>query len=200
MLKKIFKNRMIQEPTKVMRKLRGTWIDSNANKKRSPDTPYGLFAVCINPHCRAIDAVQLERDFRAILSHYYHWRYGSKWLKINADIQVPFHGIIEKQAGETVHIHLVVQMLSMEELAIFVGYIYEMFKLTYCKTSYKAKVIYDLSKYEEYIKPVVAKKDRYVSKRRIEKPVYIDNKMFMPSLKQIASSDIEHLDKRFAKK
>lgn len=64
----------------------------SSDKQLTPNTPNGLFAFTLNPN-NFVDAVKLETDFKSILSHYYHWRYGSKWRNLK-HIQVPFQGII----------------------------------------------------------------------------------------------------------
>ena len=88
----IFKNRITQEAPNIIKQLKSLWIDMNLDKKQTQNTPNGL-----------LDTVKLEKDFKSILSHYYHWRYGSKWKKLK-HIQVPFQGIIEKQSNGINHI------------------------------------------------------------------------------------------------
>lgn len=114
----------------------------SSDKQLAPNTPNGLFAFTLNPN-NFVDAVKLETDFKSILSHYYHWRYGSKWRKLK-HIQVPFQGIIEKQSNGINHIHITIYQYNIEELALFVGYIIRMFKSLYIKTSYKIKKIYNI--------------------------------------------------------
>lgn len=80
-----------------MLKVRSTVKEPNFTRLLTPNTPNGLFAFTLNPN-NFVDAVKLETDFKSILSHYYHWRYGSKWRNLK-HIQVPFQGIIEKQSN-----------------------------------------------------------------------------------------------------
>lgn len=68
---------MTQEASNIIKQLKFLWIDMNSDKKQTQNTPNGLFALTLNPN-NFVDAVKLEKDFKSILSHYYHWRYGSK--------------------------------------------------------------------------------------------------------------------------
>lgn len=81
MSEKIFKNRITQETPNTIKQLKSLWIDMSSDKQLAPNTPNGLFAFTLNPN-NFVDAVKLETDFKSILSHYYHWRYGSKWRKL----------------------------------------------------------------------------------------------------------------------
>ena len=81
MSEKIFKNRITQETPNTIKQLKSLWIDMNSDKQLTPNTSNGLFAFTINPN-NFVDAVKLETDFKSILSHYYHWRYGSKWRNL----------------------------------------------------------------------------------------------------------------------
>lgn len=137
MSEKIFKNRITQETPNTIKQLKSLWIDMSSDKQLTPNTPNGLFAFTLNPN-NFVDAVKLETDFKSILSHYYHWRYGSKWRKLK-HIQVPFQGIIEKQSNGINHIHITIYQYNVEELALFIGYIIKMFKSLYFKASYKIK-------------------------------------------------------------
>ena len=121
MSEKIFKNRITQETPNTIKQLKSLWIDMNSDKQLTPNTSNGLFAFTINPN-NFVDAVKLETDFKSILSHYYHWRYGSKWRNLK-HIQVPFQGIIEKQSNGINHIHITIYQYNVEELALFIGYI-----------------------------------------------------------------------------
>ena len=109
------------EPTpNTIKQVKSLWIDMSSDKQLTPNTPNGLFAFTLNPN-NFVDAVKLETDFKSILSHYYHWRYGSKWRNLK-HIQVPFQGIIEKQSNGINHIHITIYQYNIEELALFVGY------------------------------------------------------------------------------
>ena len=77
MTNKLFRNRMTQEASNIIKQLKFLWIDMNSDKKQTQNTPNGLFALTLNPN-NFVDAVKLEKDFKSILSHYYYWRYGSK--------------------------------------------------------------------------------------------------------------------------
>lgn len=114
MSEKIFKNRITQETPNTIKQLKSLWIDMNSDKQLTPNTPNGLFAFTINPN-NFVDAVKLETDFKSILSHYYHWRYGSKWRNLK-HIQVPFQGIIEKQSNGINHIHILNRVDSAKAL------------------------------------------------------------------------------------
>ena len=74
---KIFKNRITQETPYKMKKMKSLWIDG-MDEKLVNETPYGLYALSLNPN-QYVDEVELERTFKSILSHYYQWKYGSKW-------------------------------------------------------------------------------------------------------------------------
>lgn len=125
----------------------------SSDKQLAPNTPNGLFAFTLNPN-NFVDAVKLETDFKSILSHYYHWRYGSKWRKLK-HIQVPFQGIIEKQSNGINHIHITIYQYNVEELALFIGYIIKMFKSLYFKASYKIKKIYNIDGWHNYTSPLL---------------------------------------------
>lgn len=180
MSEKIFKNRITQETPNTIKQLKSLWIDMSSDKQLAPNTPNGLFAFTLNPN-NFVDAVKLETDFKSILSHYYHWRYGSKWRKLK-HIQVPFQGIIEKQSNGINHIHITIYQYNIEELALFVGYIIRMFKSLYIKTSYKIKKIYNIDGWHNYISPFPTNKDKFISKYRIEAPTYICSDLFNSQL------------------
>ena len=42
---KLFKNRIIQEDEKTIRKMKSLFVDMNTDKQMTPNTPYGLFAL-----------------------------------------------------------------------------------------------------------------------------------------------------------
>lgn len=176
----IFKNRITQEAPNIIKQLKSLWIDMNLDKKQTQNTPNGLFALTLNPN-NFVDIVKLEKDFKSILSHYYHWRYGSKWKKLK-HIQVPFQGIIEKQSNGINHIHITIYQYNIEELALFVGYIIRMFKSLYIKTSYKIKKIYNIDGWHNYTSPFPTNKDKFISKHRIEAPTYICSDLFNSQL------------------
>ena len=67
----IFKNRITQEAPNIIKQLKSLWIDMNLDKKQTQNTPNGLFALTLNPN-NFVDTVKLEKDFKSILSHYYH--------------------------------------------------------------------------------------------------------------------------------
>ena len=180
MTNKLFKNRMTQETSNSIKQLKSLWIEMNSNKKQTQNTPNGLFALTLNPN-NFVDAVKLEKDFKSILSHYYHWRYGSKWRKLK-HIQVPFQGIIEKQPNGINHIHITIYQYNIEELALFVGYIIRMFKSLYVKASYKIKKVYDTDGWHNYTSPFLTKKDKFISKHRIETPTFICSELFASSI------------------
>lgn len=92
---KIFKNRITQESPSTIRKLKSLFINMNKDKKHNEDTPYGLFSFTISPN-NNVDEVKLEKDFKSILSHFYKWRYGTKWKSIK-NIQYKFEGIIKNK-------------------------------------------------------------------------------------------------------
>lgn len=176
-MKSVFKNRMTQESEKTMRQLRSTYIDMNGDKNHLPDTPYGLFAVTIQPNCCATDSVKLESDFKHILCLYYHWKYGSKWTSLQY-LQHPFEGIIERQTHGYSHIHFTIACDNVVDVAIFGGYLKQQFRAIYPKSSIKIKKIYDRNRWENYISPNKTEKDRYITKRRIEEPIIVANYIY----------------------
>lgn len=180
MSEKIFKNRITQETPNTIKQLKSLWIDMNSDKQLTPNTSNGLFAFTINPN-NFVDAVKLETDFKSILSHYYHWKYGSKWRNLK-HIQVPFQGIIEKQSNGINHIHITIYQYNVEELALFIGYIIKMFKSLYFKASYKIKKIYNIDGWHNYTSPFPTNKDKFISKYRIEAPTYICSDLFNSQL------------------
>lgn len=171
---------MTQEVSNIIKQLKSLWIEMNSNKKQTQNTPNGLFALTLNPN-NFVDAVKLEKDFKSILSHYYHWRYGSKWRNLK-HIQIPFQGIIEKQANGINHIHITIYQYNIEELVLFVGYIIRMFKSLYIKASYKIKKVYDIDGWHNYTSPFPTHKDKFVSKHRIETPTFICSELFDSSI------------------
>lgn len=178
MLQKIFKNRITQETASTIHKMKSVWID-NMDKTNTKQTAYGLFAVTLNPNSY-VDEITLEKDFKSVLSHYYCWRYGSKWHNLK-NIQNEFEGIIEKQQGVN-HIHLTVYQPDIEEFSLFASYITRMFKALYNKASHKIKRIYDIEGWNSYISPLFTHKDRLISKRRTDCPVFISTALFKPAL------------------
>ena len=172
---KIFRNRITQENENKIKKMKSLWID-NMDKEVVKGTPYGLFALSLNPN-QYVDEVDLERTFKSILSHYYQWRYGSKWRKLT-DIQNWFEGIIETQVKGYPHIHLTIYQFNIEELVLFVSYVKEMMKSIYHKSSHKIKRVYDIKKWNNYASPLPSKKDTYKTKRRITPPLYISSELF----------------------
>ena len=176
----IFKNRITQESPNIIKQLKSLWIEMNSDKKQTQNTPNGLFALTLNPNNR-VDAIKLEKDFKSILSHYYHWKYGSKWRNLK-HIQIPFQGIIEKQPNGINHIHITIYQYNIEELALFVGYIIRMFKYLYIKASYRIKKVYDIDGWHNYTSPFPTNKDEFVSKHRIETPTYICSELFDSSI------------------
>lgn len=172
---KIFKNRMKQETPNKMKKMKSLWID-DMDKEMVNETPYGLYALSLNPN-QYVDDVELERTFKSILSHYYQWKYGSKWRTLT-DIQNWFEGIIETQSNDMPHIHITIYQQDIVEVSIFVSYIKDMMRTFYHKTSHRLKKIYDVKKWYEYISITPSQKDKYKSKRRITPPLYISSELF----------------------
>ena len=148
---KIFKNRITQEDEATMRKLRSTFIEMNADKITTPDTPDGLFFISLQPNSK-VDEIKLESDFNFILCLYYRWRYGSKWTKLK-NLQHKFQGIIEKQIGNHYHIHFILMEKNIEEVAMFLGYIKQVFKQLYPKASFNFQRVYDLKHCGGYTAP-----------------------------------------------
>ena len=173
---KIFRNRITQETDETISKLKRTFIDMNTDKPMTPETPHGLFALTLEPNVK-VDSVKLEHDFNSILSHYYHWKYSSKWRKLK-NIQNIYWGIIEKQVGGYNHIHITINQFNIEEVAIFAGYIIRMFKTMYSRASHRLKRVYDIKGWNEYTSPEKAKKDKYSTSKRIEPPTYISSVFF----------------------
>lgn len=178
MLQKIFKNRMTQETASTIHKMKSVWID-NMDKTNTEETAYGLFAITLNPNSY-VDEITLENVLKSILSHFYQWRYGSKWQKLK-DIQTEFEGIIEKQQGFN-HIHLTVYQPNIEEFSLFASYITKMFKALYIKASHKIKRIYDIDGWNSYVSPFFTHKDRLMSKKRTSIPTFISSDLFKPAL------------------
>lgn len=167
---------MTQENDKVISKLKRTYIDMNIDKKRTSETPCGLFALTLNPNIKT-DSVQLEKDFNSILSHYYHWKYGSKWVKLKG-IQNQYWGVIEKQSRGYSHIHITINQFNMEEVAIFCGYILTMFKVLYPKASHRIKQVYNIKGWEDYTSPIKSLKDKRSDTKRTETPTFISSLFF----------------------
>ena len=148
---KTFKNRMTQEDEKTLNKLKGTYINMNYDKTTTPDTPDGLFFVSLQPNNK-VDEIKLESDFNFILCLYYRWRYGSKWTKLK-NLQYKFEGIIEKQQGNHNHIQFILDNDNIEEVAMFLGYIKEVFKQLYPRSSTNFQRVYDINDCKGYIAP-----------------------------------------------
>ncbi|MDY4841209.1 MAG: hypothetical protein SO314_02430 [Alphaproteobacteria bacterium] len=178
---KLFKNRITQEDEKTIRKMKSLFVDMNTDKQMTPNTPYGLFALSIQPNIY-VDSIELEKNFKSILSHFYRWRYGSKWRKLK-NLQYYFKGVIEKQGSGLNHIHITIFQPNMEELSLFVSYILKMMKSFYHFASHRIKKIYDIDGWENYISPKKSNKDGYVSRKRIEPPTYISSLLFSPIAK-----------------
>jgi len=113
---KLFKNRITQENKQTIRKMKSLYVDMNSDKQMTPNTPYGLFALSIQPNIY-VDSIELEKRFKSILSHFYRWRYGSKWRKLK-NIQYYFKGVIEKQGSGVNHIHITIFQYNMEEFSV----------------------------------------------------------------------------------
>ena len=146
---KIFKNRMTQEDAKTLNKLKGTYINMNYDKPTTPDTPDGLFFISLQPNSK-VDEIKLEQDFNYILCLYYRWRYGSKWTKLK-HLQHQYQGIIERQRGNHNHIHFILANYDIVEVAMFLGYIKQMFKQLYPKSSTNFQRVYDIKNCDEYV-------------------------------------------------
>lgn len=170
-MKSIFKNRITQESETTMRKLKSTYIEMDANKKHLPNTPYGLYAITIQPNC-LVDSVKLENDFKHILCLFYHWLYGSKWTSLK-DVQYSFEGLVERQTRGYAHIHFTLDCYNTVDVSIFGGYLKQQFRSIYPKASIKIKTIYDINKWQNYIDIFKTKKDQYITKKRIEQPILI---------------------------
>jgi len=175
MLKKTFMNRMIHERSSKIRKMKSLWID-NMDKQMINNTPHGLFALTLNPNQFVYD-FELEDKFESILSHYYKWKYGTKWRDLT-NIQNYFEGIIETQSDGLPHIHITIYQFNVVEVSIFVTYIKDMFKSLYHKSSHKIKKIYDIQKWAEYISTFETSKDKLKTKKRITTPLYISSELF----------------------
>ena len=175
---KLFKNRITQENEKTIRKMKSLYVDMNTDKQMTPNTPYGLFALSLQPN-RYVDGIELEKNFKSILSHFYQWRFGSKWRTIK-NLQYYFDGVIEKQESGLNHIHITIFQPNMEELSLFVSYILKMMKSFYHFASHKIKKIYDINGWENYISAEKSNKDMYKSRKRIELPTHISSQLFSP--------------------
>ena len=149
---KIFKNRITQEDETTLILLRSTDIQMNTDKATTPDTPDGLFFITLQPNSK-VDEIKLESDFNFILCLYYRWRYGSKWTKLK-NLQHKFQGIIEKQIGNHYHIHFILMEQNIEEVAMFLGYIKQVFKQLYPKASFNFQRVYDLKNCGIYTAPI----------------------------------------------
>lgn len=171
-MKSVFKNRITQETETTMRRLKSTYIDMNADKEHLPNTPYGLYAITIQPNCCSIDSVKLENDFKHILCLFYHWKYGSKWTSLKNN-QYSFEGLVERQTRGYAHIHFTLDCYNTVDLAIFSGYLKQQFRTIYPKTSVKIKKIYDINNWQNYIDIFKTKKDQYSTKKRVEPPILI---------------------------
>lgn len=170
-MKSIFRNRITQESESTMRKLKSTYIEMDANKKHLPNTPYGLYAITIQPNC-LVDSVKLENDFKHILCLFYHWLYGSKWTSLK-DVQYSFEGLVERQTRGYAHIHFTLDCYNTVDVSIFGGYLKQQFRSIYPKASIKIKTIYDINEWQNYIDIFKTKKDQYTTKKRIEQPILI---------------------------
>lgn len=175
MIEKNFKNRLIYETPQMIRKLKSLWIDGMGQDLKN-NTPNGLYAFTITPD-RYVDEVELEKSFRSILSHYYKWKYGSKYKKL-PNSQTWFEGVIERQVSGIPHIHITIYQYDVVELSIFVSYIIKMFKSLYHKSSHKIKKVYDLPNWKKYISEFPSRKDTYKTKKRIVPPTYISSELF----------------------
>ncbi len=173
MMIKQFRNRIKQEETNVIKKLKETYIEMNYDKPTTPDTPDGLFGLTIQPNSY-VDEIKLENDFSYILCLYYHWLYGSSWHKLKY-LQQSFDGIIERQQGQHNHLHMTIEQSNIEELAIFIGYIKKQLKVIYPKVSVDCQKIYDLKGWQDYISSGLSKKDQYINKRRLVPPIKISH-------------------------
>lgn len=172
-MKKLFKNRITQETETTMRELRSTYIELKS--PISKDTPNGFWSITLQPNCY-IDETTLERTFKHILSRYYRWKFGSKYLNIKKKTQTYFKGIIERQNGYN-HIHITMYLYNVAETAILLGYIWKWFKYFYPKASHKFKQVYDLKRWEDYCAET-SSKDNLVSKRRDIFPIMISSDLF----------------------
>ena len=176
---KLFKNRITEEDDNKIKRMKSLKIDMNIKKEMSSNTPFGLFALTIQPN-RYVYADELEKNFKSILSHFYQWRYGSKWRKIK-NIQYWFEGCIEKQTSGMNHIHITIFQPNIEELSLFVYYITRMMRSFYHSATYRIKRVYDKCGWENYSSAFVSKKDGYKSTQRKESPFYISSFLFMPT-------------------
>ena len=156
---KPFKNRITQEDKETINQLKRTWIDMNDNNPNTFNTPNGYWFVSINPNTFVLDPLELERDLTHYINCYYRWMYGSKWVKIKNKIQVYYKGVLEKQHGNY-HIHLITYNYNIVDFTIFCGFIKDMFKSKYPKTSAKFERVYDIDGCIEYINPQNKKKHR----------------------------------------
>lgn len=175
-MKKIFKNRMIQESEDTMRKLRSTYINMHEDKKNTPNTPDGLFFISFQPNSK-VDEPQLESDYGRILCYYYRWMFGTRWVKKYQSKQFDWRGLIELQDGYHYHIHYIMESYNIEELAIFLGYTSTLFKQLYPKASFDFQRVYDIDGCKGYVDPNPSVKDTYKSKRRLE-TYYICSQMY----------------------
>ena len=179
MTKKLFKNRIMQEDEKTIRKLKSTYIEMNTDKETTDDTYDGLFFISLQPNDYT-NEITLVKDFKFVLCLYYRWMYGTSWYK-KYELQYNWKGLVEKQAGNHYHIHFKMYEYNIEKLAIFLGYIKAVFKQLHPKASFNFQRVYDDNGCDEYISPTPAKKDKLVSKRRSE-TFYLESKMFQKKI------------------
>lgn len=151
-------------------------IDMNENKPQSPYTQEGLYSLTINPNIK-VDKDNLEMFFRSILSHFYHWVYGSKWRKLK-DAQMFIKGVIEKQRSDINHIHITVFQPDIDKLRLFVGYVMAMVKTRYHDATYKLKRIYECDGWNDYTSPIKSIKDQSPWKLRTETPDWITSRLY----------------------
>ena len=190
-MKKPFKNRLTQESESFLNELKSKVNIVIKDKCYNPSYQ-GLYAFSINPR-KKVDAITLEKDFESALSHFYHWRYGSKWYKLK-NIQKKFSGIIEKQK-EYYHLHLTIYEPDEEELKLFIAYIFMFLKSKNYRPTYQVEKIYNIKRWFAYINPLKSYKDNYTTKRRTDDTNIIYDRLFTKMIEKIKEvpSEIEQV-------
>ena len=180
-MKKPFKNRLTQESESFLNELKSK-INIVIKDKCYNLSHQGLYAFTINPR-KKVDAITLEKDFKSTLSHFYHWRYGSKWYKLK-NIQKKFSGIIEKQK-EYYHLHLTIYEPDEEELKLFIAYIFMLLKSKNYRPTYQVEKIYNITRWLAYINPLKSYKDQYATKKRTDDTNIVYDRLFTKMIEKI---------------
>lgn len=149
------KNRIQKENKKTLELLMNNRVIKDLGNEKTQETPDNLYFLTYQTNSRAVEPYNLKQDFGYILCRFYHYLYGSQFVK-KKELQYKFQYIIERgEKTNKTHIHMILETPTYGDAWLFYAYTANLFKTIQKKSCFDARVVYDL----EYLKETYFQKD-----------------------------------------